>query len=257
MATVWRTNPDGTTLYAKVGNESLQVAEPARVGRFQGKYIDDLTAMQVGLWYILDQVKVTSVNRAKMMLRGLAEEAEFRFGEIALDHPDTEDSMAPNAPIVTIMATGETDLQLAGPLSEQPLLEDTINLYKPDTVLQKLYEAAVTLEIVCWFTNKDDRAGARKAVISALSREPLDNRPGRRVVIRPYYDRVAIYDLQGVTYVDDPESAQAKRFPVIFRVASSIEVVELVDLPEYFKPVVHIENAVGTLDGDCSPMSVL
>jgi hypothetical protein len=251
VSTYFRYNPDGTAVYQQVGRESVQVADPARVGLSPGKWVDDLTALQIGLWYILDQVEFSSVDRRSLIIDGVAKETKFRFGEIALDHPDTTDTMASDAPIVTIMARDETELQLAGPLSEQQLLEETANYFAPGTILQKLYESNVTLDVICWLTNKDDRAAVRKGVISAMAREPMDSRAGRRAIIGPYYERLAIYDLQSVMYVDEPDSARASTYPIIFKVASSIEVVDLVAIPEEFKARVCLETGVGLPIDDC------
>lgn len=231
-----RENPDGTQVYQDPDHASLQVVDPARVPLQAGEYLDDLTAMQFGLWWILDQLEFVSLNRSKLMLDGQLEQTKFRFEAIALDHPDTEDTQALQSPMATIMAEGETELQLAHLMDEQKLLEDTANVYGEGTILQCLYESSATLTVGCVCTDKNDRAAIRKGVISALAREPHDSRPGRRVIIKPYYDRLATYDLQGVSYLDTRDESQRKRYHVLFRVQADIEVVDLVPLPAEFRP---------------------
>lgn len=248
MALYSRENPDGTSVYQRTEYASLQIADPARVPIQAGEYLDELTAMQFGLWWILDQLEFTSIKRSELMLNGRLEKTQFHLESIYLDHPDTEDTQALQSPSATIMAEGEAELQLAHLMDEQRLLEETANVYGEGTLLQVLYESSVTLTVGCVCTNKDDRAAIRKGVISALAREPLDDRPGRRVIIEPYYGRLATYDLQGVSYLDTKDESQRKRFHILFRVQADIEVVDLVPLPAEFKPRTCVDVSTDALE---------
>jgi hypothetical protein len=63
----------------------------------------------------------------------------------------------------------------------------------------------------------------------------LEEMSGRRVVIENYYDRLARFDLVGVSYGDSAETASRKKYPLLLRIKADISVVDLIEAPEYLK----------------------
>lgn len=238
----FRTNPDGTLLYQQQGMYSVQVAEPAQIPGDMPAHVDDLTALQIGLWAILDSIEAKSVDRAGLILRGRTHPgAPLQLHRVFLDWPDSEDRHAPRTPSAVIRQIGDAKYVSGGAVSGEQVDEDTVDRFAPDTVLRTYGEVETTLQVECVFANKDDRAAYRKALVPILAAEPTDERPGRRVVIRQYYDEVARYDLTGITYDDDSRSAQSKLFPLVVSVNGVIRVVAAVPVPAAHRPRVGLD----------------
>lgn len=227
-------NPDGTFVPRDGVHDGQRDLLPQQVPLVTGKYLDDFTALQIGMWLILDALTFTTVDRLALITDGVVEKNTFKLTRIFLDWPDSEDDIIP-VPSVTIMSPEEVEMQLAGPLSGQQTYEDTLNLYEPNTVLKKLYELNATLQVVGWFAHKDERAAFRRGLIEAFH-EPGDERSGRRVTIPHYFDRVGRYDLMGITYDDSVDFARSKQWPLTARFAADIEAVSLVQIPVDIRP---------------------
>lgn len=227
-------NPDGTFKPSDGVHEGQRDLAPPQTPIVTGEYLDDFTALQIGMWQILDSLTFTSVDRLALITEGKVEKNEVVLTRIFLDWPDSEDDIIP-VPSVTIMAPEEVELQLAGPLSGQQIIEDTQDKYRPGTVCKKLYELNARLEVVGWFAHKDERAAFRRALVEAFH-EPRDERSGRRVTVSRYFDRVARFDLMGITYDDSPDFARSKQWPITARFVADIEAVSLVEVPVDIRP---------------------
>ncbi|MAF27873.1 MAG: hypothetical protein CL819_01335 [Croceicoccus sp.] len=227
-------NPDGTLIPQDEISAGQQALYPQQVPVNQKSYVDDFTALQLGLWMILDGLVFTTIDRLALVTENSVESNTFKFTRIFLDWPDSEDGSVP-IPSATIYAPTETDLQLPGPMSGQQLLEDTVDVFAEGTALKGLYSLAADLVVTMWLAEKDERAAVRKGLVEAFH-EPGDERSGRRVVVPWYFDRVARFDLRGITYDDSAEQARGKTFPLSARFSADIEAVALVQLPTTILP---------------------
>lgn len=223
-------NPDGTTSPRDEDHDGLINVLPSQgiVGLYPGQYLDELSALQIGVAMVLAAIEATTVDRKALMEHGRVERNTLRLQRVFLDMPDTEDNMVP-VPSACISALAQ-DLNLSGPLSGQALIEDSLDTYGEGTILQRLYETQCDLQVVLWFSHKDDRAGYRKALIEAFN-EPDSEFSGRIVTIPEYFDRPAEMYLQSIEYPDTPESAQAKEVVLQARVRGTIQAVKLVPAP--------------------------
>jgi len=206
--------------------------------------IDAFLAMQLGLWQILAALPLYSI-KAKKLLEGKHEFREFRFERVFLDWAEMKDDRVPNNS-VTILQAGATTYSYPG--RETTLIEDSIDLYCPGTVLKKSHSAEVDLQIIVWLNNKDDRGGVRRAVEDAFD-EPLDERAGRRVLVPEYWGQTARYTLQEIDYPDDSDSATDNTWPLVAKFRADIDVVKLVKRPTTIKGVL---TNVLTTDSDIS-----
>lgn len=193
-------------------------------------YLDDYTALQWGLAKILGSLVIRTVDGRALVDQGQVKVGTMRFSRVYLDHPDDEDERVPT-PSAVISESTPTTYDLAGAASGQQLLEDTVNVWAPGTVLVKLWEGQYTLAVTCWLANKDDRAAVRKALVEAFGVEPNDPRSGRRVFLPWYWDRPARYDLQRISYPDSDELALAGTWPLAAEVIAQVSVVQLVQAP--------------------------
>jgi len=227
-------NPDGT-LVPRAASRQIQVTNyPAEVPIVTGRYVDDFTALQIGMFRILEDLTFTTIDRYKRIVDGTVAQNQMVFTRIFLDWPDSEDDLLP-IPSVTIHSPQEVETTSPGPQSGQPLMEETIDLYCPGTALRRLYELRANLTVVGWVANKDDRAGLRRGFVEAFS-EPGDNRLGRRVIVPEYYDRVARFDLLGIQYEDTVDFARSKQWPISARFEADIQAVALVPIPVEIRP---------------------
>lgn len=227
-------NPDGTVVPRSELSDGVQTFYPAEVPLLQKTYVDDFTALQLGLWMILDGLTFTTIDRRALVTSGRIESNTFRFTRIFLDWPESEDDAVP-IPSATIYAPTEQSLELSGPLSGATLLEESENVYAPGTALKKLYEISARISVSFWVADKDERSAIRKGLVEAFH-EPGDARSGRRVVVPWYFDRVARFDLVGISYDDTPDNARSNTWPLTATFEADTEAVALVAAPECIRP---------------------
>lgn len=241
-------NADGTETPWAEGTEGAHQAIPqgSNEGVCTGRYLDTLTALQIGMFFILQSMKITTIDRHALVGTGRVELNTTNFQRIFLDFPDSEDDLI-KVPSATIMAEGIQELALAGPLSSSTrLYEDTVGIYEENTVLQRLYDLDTILTVVCWTDSKDLRSGIAKSIVEGFH-EPDSDIPGRRVVVPMYFDRVARFDLQSIEYEDGPDNSRGNRYPLIARFQSDIEAVKLVSTPPGMVPVTSVETTTEAL----------
>lgn len=241
-------NKDGTETPWAEGTEGAHEAIPqgTNEGICTGRYLDTLTALQIGMWLILQSLKITTIDRRALVDTGRVESNSTNFQRLFLDFPDAEDDQVPNLS-ATIMAEGVQDLALSGPLSATTkLFESTVDVYEKNTVLQYLYDLETTIAVVSFTSSKDLRAGVAKSIIEGFH-EPDSDTPGRRVIVPWYYDRIARFDLQSIEYDDGPENSRGNRYPLIARFAADIEAVKLVTTPPSMQPKTSVSTTTETL----------
>ena len=133
-------NPDGT-LVPRAASRQIQVTNyPAEVPIVTGRYVDDFTALQIGMFRILEDLTFTTIDRYKRIVDGTVAQNQMVFTRIFLDWPDSEDDLLP-IPSVTIHSPQEVETTSPGPQSGQPLMEETS--LQPPVVLQRLSGAGI------------------------------------------------------------------------------------------------------------------
>ena len=230
-------NRDGTTLPWDGLRDGLRQILPPGVNEslLPGAFLDDYTALQIGMFYILSALTFTTVDRRRLIEDGVVETNQLEFQRILLDWPEVEGDRVP-VPSATIYAPGEASLDLSGPLSGQQLLEETLDQFAPGTVLRKLGETTAELEVLLLLAHKDERSAVRRGLIDAFMSEPDGEQSGRRVTVAPYYGRVARYDLVGISYPDTPDQARQGQWPLSARFTADVEIVKLVAAPSTIRP---------------------
>ncbi|MCP4303038.1 MAG: hypothetical protein GY783_20840 [Gammaproteobacteria bacterium] len=222
-------NPDGTAVPVDIDSIGSKTNSPVQVPLAASTYVDDFTALQLGMWMILNALEFTTIDRLALVTSGRIESNTRNFTRIFLDWPEAEDGAVPR-PSATIHAPQGQEMTLAGPVFGDTLIDETQDVYAPGTVLKSLYALETDLVVSMIMANTDDRAGVRKGIINAFS-EPGDQRSGRRVLVPWYFEREARYTLQSIAYDDDAQNAQANIFPMTARFKADIEVVSLVESP--------------------------
>lgn len=193
-------------------------------------WVDDYSAVQLGLYLIVRDLTFRTVDRIALVEQGRVEHNEMQFQQVSLDMPDPEVERMPT-PSCTIMQSASTDMENPYALVSQDLIEDTINVYGQDTVLQKLYEAEYRLTLVCWLANKDDRAAVRKRLVEVFGVEPDSDLPGRRIALPWYFDRTCRYTLMRVDYPDSRDLAVENTWPMAVELSCQMPAVQLVECP--------------------------
>lgn len=153
----------------------------------------------------------------------------FTAKTISLDWPDHEEDELPSlAATIRTTDSGFTydGLGLSGP----DLLEETFQIYGAGTVLVHQHDLTGTLVIDMSCASRTIRDGVRLALVSAFGTEPTDLRTGRRIIVRPYYDRPvrATLAAQPFSMPDDGADAHAKRFPLLCFLDVEVPAVRLV-----------------------------
>lgn len=231
----WRQapNPDGTaTLRDPETAGRFETLTPNQPGLDLGKWLDDYTAVQFAIWRIVEPLTIPVLNRAKLGKSGIVECGTTHVPEVYLDWPDATDSaFFDGAPGILVGASEETTFDTPGDLSGFEIDDTTVDKFCKGTVLQHLYEADTTVELIAQLASKDIRAGFRKALIDAFAGEPQAIRPGRVVVVPEYFDLPVRLELRSCKYEDGPDTARSNTWPLIVKISASLQVARLVPTP--------------------------
>ncbi len=226
---VTRTGPDGTERFVpntNAGRGAQIFTTPHFPSQQPQRAIDAFFALQVGLWQMLSAQEMYSIDTEKL-LAGAPTSRAFRFERIFFDWARQENDRVPNNS-VAIQQAGAT--RYTDPYLDTVLLEDTIDVFCPGTILKRMHTAEVNINLVVWLSHKDDRGGVRR-MLEDMFDDSEDERPGRRVLIKPYYNQIARYTLSEITYADTSDSATDNTWPLVATVACDIDVVKLVKRP--------------------------
>ena len=115
------------------------------------------------------------------------------------------------------------------------LLDSTIDVFGPGTMLRHLGEWEVPLRMIVWFAHQDMRRGFQARISSLLAAERSRETWHRIVVVPEYFNRDVTLMLQTVARPDTGEQAQANRWPIEFSLMAAVEHVELVRVPGYIE----------------------
>lgn len=177
-------------------------------------------------WLALVQGRAGDLPRPQIM--------HFTADRIALDWPDAERDDPPSLS-VTIRNTdaGLTydPMGLGGP----DFIDDSADVFAPGTVLVREHDVTGVLVVEMLCASKTIRDGVRRALRKSFAREPHDDRGGRRIVVRPYFDRTCRIELakQPFSAPDDGDEARGKRFPLLCFLDIDINDVRLVARPAF------------------------
>ncbi|HMV65360.1 MAG TPA: hypothetical protein PKA64_00825 [Myxococcota bacterium] len=185
---------------------------------------------QLAIAQVLAAMVFRSVN-PKDMAAGTAgppKTFEVGAGGLHFDWPEPESTMPPSVQF-TIRededGSEEDDFGLGG----GTWLEDTADVFGKGTVLvlDGDYKGMFAVETVV--SERFDRDAIKRAMRDHFKREPYDKRPGRRIVVRPYYSRVVRIELaeRPFTEREDPEDVQSRERSLICRLEAECEIVRL------------------------------
>jgi len=213
-------------------NEVEYAVEMVPVDR--ARDLDAFTALQIGMSEILSGIIFSRHDLGALLCNGDLQSDTFRLERVILDWPTQQDDVEP-FPSALIMCPGERTYEHNG-MPGATLIEESLDVYGEGTILRLLATVECKLEITIWSAHKEERRGIMAGLERALLAEPGDERSGRRVVLSPYYDRIAGYDLSSASYMDSSDSAQANRWVVQAKVDASIDRVMLVPSPGLMSP---------------------
>ena len=217
-----------------------------RARRFQVEYpgdlrpvaperdLDALSAMQIGCARLLQGMTAYQLDLEALLDNpNDLQSRDWKLQRIFFDMPRQEDELEPY-PSAVIMSPDRRVYERQD--LKTVLLEDTLDVFGPGTVLRKLSHVQTTLEVTIWLATKEERRGVQAAVERTFLAEPAQDAQGRRVVVREAYDRVARFVLTDADYPDDQVLAQKKTWIAKLQLAADIDRVVLVASPGRMEP---------------------
>ena len=113
------------------------------------------------------------------------------------------------------------------------LLDRTIDVFGPGTMIRHLGEWEVPLRLIAWFAHQDIRRGFQARIGSLLAAGRARETWHRVVVVPEYFDRDVTLMMETIGRPDSGEQAQANRWPLEISLTAAVEQVELVRVPGY------------------------
>lgn len=111
------------------------------------------------------------------------------------------------------------------------LIEESLDVFAPDTVLRYLGEFSIPLMLITVSGHRDQRRGLEDALVKVLAAEPDDDRGGRRVIVPEYFDREVRFQLEGTTRPDTSLGVHGNQWPLEISLTATVELVVLVHSP--------------------------
>lgn len=233
MTTIVRRIPsEGTAvILTPEGQEALTSdspyeAGPGFVSLKPRRQMSALFVCQIALARILQAVQFYGLDAKSFLGSGGTVEhtKPFRLHRIFIDWPTSEDLIDPK-PSCLIRAVGPR--KYSGQALDNPVEEDTIDRFEKDTVLKKSASFSCTLQVEMLTTHKEARRGIEAGMEQVLLNEPFDTRPGRRILMKEYYDRMVRLTVGEAQYEDSPQTAISNEWVVVTRVTAEVDVVLL------------------------------
>jgi hypothetical protein len=165
---------------------------------------------------------------------------EFQLNEVRREWPESFDGL--NYPLATITSAAEP---LMAHNFAPTMLEETANVFCPNSVLWKTDELAVEFQIDFWTTNKPEREAIAARLADVFS--PTERRAG--ILIQgpvAYFSQPIRCTLLAGERVDNPASAYNRDREYRARVLADVDVVHLrkvVELNPILVPVEPLEPA--------------
>lgn len=171
------------------------------------------------------------------------------LNRVFLDWPDErKGSMPAGAALIT--SPDRATFDSAG--FQARLLEETADLFLPNTMLRYLGEQTVPLMLIFWCAHKDQRRGLEAKVSQLLAAERHTDAMGRRVIVPEYFSRTIRYTLVDAERPDGEESARGNEWILSFSITAEVQHVELVWSPGYVTGTEFgIDADPGSTPADC------
>lgn len=237
---VVRIAPDGTAAPPLQGDALIHPAAFPTLQLFRS--IDAGAAIQLGCFEVLAALQFFTVDLEALVagqpvLEG-HDARQMKFERLILDWANPDEPIDP-MPTCTIQITGPRVYDAAN--LTIAYIEGTEGICGANTVLRKVSHLTCTLQLISWFANKDDRAGCAKVLEDNLLGAVEDERSGRHVAVKVYFDRVARFILSSIEYPDIADQAHANTWELQAKLAADIDVVQLVKLPADHLPRTTVE----------------
>ena len=75
-------NPDGTAIPVDIDSIGSKTNSPVQVPLAASTYVDDFTALQLGMWMILNALEFTTIDRLALVTSGRIESNTMNFTRI-------------------------------------------------------------------------------------------------------------------------------------------------------------------------------
>lgn len=200
-------NPDNTTQVRMPDDDRLVRVTPPDIDADPRHAINGLFAAQIAVADLLSGIKVHVGDSQALAESGAASPVKsVKIETIIFDYPAALAEIQPLAACVF-----EEQDQVFDEEHRPQVIEPK---YSDDHQLVRLAYTTCYLAVEAWFSHKDERRAMRAALQRALLKEPLQDRGDRLIVVPQYYKQLVRLILTRAMYNDNPESAQAGRFPL-------------------------------------------
>jgi hypothetical protein len=213
-------NPDHTTQVRMPNDDRLVRVAPPDVDADPRHAINGLFAAQIAVADLLSGLTVHIGDSQALAESGKASPVKsVRLTKVIFDYPAALAEIEPLAACVFEESEQVFDEE------HRPYVLNA--KYSDDHQLVRLSFSTCHLAVEAWCSHKDDRRPMRTAMQRALLKEPLLERGDRQIVVPQYYDRSVRLVLTRAFYPDNPDAAQAGRFPLRLSLEAHVEEVML------------------------------
>lgn len=113
------------------------------------------------------------------------------------------------------------------------LIDSSVDVFGPGTMLRYLGEYEVALRLIVWFGHKDIRRGFEARIAALLAAERTHEIWHRRVRVPEYFGAEVRLVIQGSSRLDGPDTSQPNRWPLEVSIVADVAQLELVRIPGY------------------------
>lgn len=226
-------NPDGTTSVRFNDDDRLTRVSPADVDSDPSHGVNGLLAAQIAVADMLSGLRLRVGDSQALAENGThAPVRVVRLDKVIFDFPAALEEIQPASACVFEEQDQVFDEE------HRPYVVDP--RYSETHQLVRLSYSVCYLAIEAWFSHKDERRAFRAAAIRALLKEPLKDQGDRQIVVPQYYGRTVRLVLTRASYPDNPDTAQAGRFPCRLSLEAHVEEVMLTPRKAKVDPQVRV-----------------
>lgn len=213
-------NPDNTTKVRMPDDDRLVRVTPPDIDAGPSHAINGLFAAQIAVADLLSGIRVRVGDSQALAESGAhAPTRTVRIDKVIFDYPASLEEVQP------LSACIFEDSEQVFDEEHKPFVLDP--KYSDEHQLVRLAFSTCYLAVEAWFGHKDERRAMRTALQRALLKEQLHERGDRLIVVPQYYNRQVRLVLTRAFYTDNPEAAQAGRFPLRLTLEAAVEEVML------------------------------
>lgn len=216
---VEKRRPKDTTLLTYLGQ--LKVVQPER-------HLDVSAVMQIGVFNVLKGMTMHRHKLEDIVESGTAASSSFVWDRIFFDMPRIEEQQSP-VPVAGIVPVTKCSYEYQS--LETSLLDETVDVYAPGTVLRKVATATQQMAVHTLNGHHEERRGVKSAFERTFLAEPDDDEGGRRTVVRQYFDRTVRMYLRDSDYPGTAPREQANKWESVSVFDLECDVVYLVEQP--------------------------